>query len=303
MVELTSVDYWDAHWAKITLPQITRRGRADDLASAILKQFEAIVSLPTCRTILEIGGAPGGYLAFFVKEFGCEGHAVDYSPVGCAKTRENFRLLRLPVTIHQGDVFALELGIQFDLVYSLGFIEHFEETARVLDAHWKLVKPGGHMAIGVPRFVDLYHPILRRLAPNITSGHKREALDPQRWEEIERVLGLTPVRRAYVGGLDPLMINCVLREELVRYPAQRRAALAMLVRVLTVMEGARCALLRWVPVLAELSRINHRRLSTYAISIYKKREDGADAEEEHGEPESLAAADFAAAGKPTHASA
>jgi SAM-dependent methyltransferase len=52
----------------------------------------------------------------------------------------------------------------FDAIYSMGTIEHFDETARAVDEMARVLKPGGRAIIGVP---NRYDPFLRPLLATV----------------------------------------------------------------------------------------------------------------------------------------
>lgn len=61
-----------------------------------------------------------------------------------------------------GDGFALPFEDEsFDFVYSLGLIEHFPETesARLVNEHVRVCRPGGSVLISVPNWLNLPHTI------------------------------------------------------------------------------------------------------------------------------------------------
>lgn len=60
-----------------------------------------------------------------------------------------------------GDVRALPFGdASFDAIYSMGTIEHFDETERAVEEIARVLKPGGRAIVGVP---NRYDPFLRPL--------------------------------------------------------------------------------------------------------------------------------------------
>jgi SAM-dependent methyltransferase len=60
-----------------------------------------------------------------------------------------------------GDVRDLPFGdASFDAIYSMGTIEHFDETERAVEEMARVLKPGGRAIIGVP---NRYDPFLRPL--------------------------------------------------------------------------------------------------------------------------------------------
>lgn len=64
-----------------------------------------------------------------------------------------------------GDVRALPfLDASFDVIYSMGTIEHFEETERAVEEMARVLKPGGRAIVGVPNRHD---PFLRPLLATV----------------------------------------------------------------------------------------------------------------------------------------
>ena len=253
--KLTEKQYWDDYWKSIVLPlEITRENSAHNLM-AELDVFER--HLPKAKlSVLEIGGAPGQYLAYFHKTFGYEITCLDYSSVGCEKTRENFKLLNIPATVIQGDLFSDELQLrQFDLVCSFGFIEHFTNLTDVVGRHLKFVKPGGRLLLGVPNFLGINHWFLKRLAPDLLAGHELKTMDASNWNEFEKHHNLEVIFKDYVGGFEPAVF--LKREK--KTPLNN--ALFFAARVLNRIFHNHLKYLR---------KHNSKRISGYLIGIYRK---------------------------------
>ena len=52
------------------------------------------------------------------------------------------------------------LDASFDAIYSMGTIEHFDETERAVAEMVRVLKPGGHAIIGVPNRLDpFFRPV------------------------------------------------------------------------------------------------------------------------------------------------
>lgn len=220
----TSQSFWDDYWNGAQLPAEVRWSR-DHGHNEILKGLTRFLPPSRAASALEIGGAPGAYLAFLVREFGYRAHVLDYSPVGCAATERNFGLLGLPVTVTRGDLFddSLKLG-PFDVVYSLGFIEHFKDVAGVMTRHVKLTKPGGLVVVGCPNFTGVNAWFLERLAPDLLSKHNTEMMNPEGWSSFERQLGLEVLWKGYLGGFEPSVFNRWEQPSLKHLPLRAAAA-------------------------------------------------------------------------------
>ncbi len=86
---------------------------------------------------------------------------VDISPAIVADARRNFDELGLVLHGVQGDVRTLPFRDgAFDFVYSMGTVEHFDDTEGALREICRVLRPGGLGVIGVPNRRD---PFLRPL--------------------------------------------------------------------------------------------------------------------------------------------
>jgi 2-polyprenyl-3-methyl-5-hydroxy-6-metoxy-1,4-benzoquinol methylase len=218
---LTKKDHWENRWEKIRLPAEIRRDTANPVAKEILKVFDTYLPHRAGLTILEIGGAPGHFLAYFAKEFRYSASAIDYSNVGCQKTRENFDTMNLGITVYSRDIFSdLSDLPRFDIVLSMGFIEHFSNLDSVVRKHVELTKKGGILVLGVPNFRGITQFVLNRLTPQLLSMHNLESMDMENWQSFEEEYGLETVFKAYIGGFEPRNFrrceNRTLKNQLIR---------------------------------------------------------------------------------------
>lgn len=250
---LTDEAFWDAYWRQLKLPTVF-----DDSSSPyqkeILRVFQRFVPDGHGQRALEIGGAPGGYLAFVSRTFGYESSAIDSSEVGCRKLEENFRLLEIPVSVHCRDVLKGDLSDlpRFDFVYSLGLIEHFSDPLDMIRKHVELTKPGGLMLLGLPNFLGISRPILKLTRPEEFSTHNLRTMDLKSWPRFEKELGLEVLFRDYVGGWEPRIYatrHHDIRGRLVNFPI-RAAARAM-------------------DALGPIRRWNAKAWSGYAMGVYR----------------------------------
>jgi hypothetical protein len=132
------------------------------IVNAIWNNYEAVLrkhlEAPRDLVVMELGGANSSMYPRFRRTFPVdEYHIVDNNKLGLDlfqhKTDKGTFLHELDLL--QGDV---SLGVAADIVFSAGVIEHFvpEETARVVDVHFRLVKPGGLVLISFPTPTRVY---------------------------------------------------------------------------------------------------------------------------------------------------
>lgn len=204
-MRLTKQIYWEECWNKINLPAERKKTKRNSFGNEILKTFERFLPKDSNLSILEIGGAPGQYLAYFAKNLHYKIYSLDYSVIGCEKTKENFDRLNLKAVVYQKDLFSDNLSNLplFDIVYSLGFIEHFSDLELVIEKHLQLLKPRGILLIGTPNFLGINHWLLKKLNPEQLSIHNLSCMDIKKWETFEKCFNLKVLFKGYIGGFEP----------------------------------------------------------------------------------------------------
>jgi len=144
MKELTDQAYW----------QENRASAVGGLPSGRLKSFqpyiEQVIKPDAEKTVIEIGAHPGQHLAAFALRLRHRPAALDFIPE-VHQLKERFDELGIPgLRVFQEDFLKWQPEEKFDVVMSYGFIEHFDDWRGVVDRHFALAKPGGHVIIGVP---------------------------------------------------------------------------------------------------------------------------------------------------------
>jgi SAM-dependent methyltransferase len=254
--ELTQQEFWEDYWEGLSIPAEIRKSKHNLYQNEILRVFDSYLPRDNGLSILEIGGAPGQYLAYMHKSFGYDVNCLDYSAAGCKKTKENFDLLRISGRVYQADIFSEELTLpQFDIVYSLGFIEHFSNLEPVIEKHLRFLKPGGTLLIGTPNFLGINHFFWKRLCPKLLSAHNLAAMDIQNWTSFADNFRLEVLFKGYVGGFEPgVFLRCDDKILLNR-------VLRTILHALYLSFSSHFKILR---------RINGRYISGYAIGVYRK---------------------------------
>ena len=168
MKKLTDQAYWDSiynksgnsHFKGVLLNKLKHlmRNYANYLIweKIFPKYFVALED----KKVIEIGCAPGKNLISFSKIFHLKPYGVEYSAPGVKLTKETFKSNNLPEeNIIEADFFndqfILKFSRTFDIVYSKGFIEHFDNPKQVVARHGKLLKEDGLLIIQIPNLSGL----------------------------------------------------------------------------------------------------------------------------------------------------
>ncbi len=154
--------------------------------------------------IIEIGSAPGTNLARLHQTFGYEPFGVEYAEAGARLNREVFSQHGLnPNNVIRADFFSESFLTRyegtFDLVISRGFIEHFTEMGHVIDAHLRLLKPGGKLIITIPKLTGLPHWLFRLFNPAVIPMHNLKIMNRNSFAALFQRAELQPQYCDYYG--------------------------------------------------------------------------------------------------------
>jgi SAM-dependent methyltransferase len=254
--ELLEAEDWDRRWHRLKIPTEVKRDTAQFGTKDLIAIFDRVLPQKGGIDILEIGAAPGRWLAYFKKNFHYNIHAIDYSSTGCQKMQENFDSLHLESTIYRMDILTSSLSEipRFDIVYSFGFIEHFSDFSPVVAKHVELVKKGGLLIIGVPNFAGFTQTILRKTAPRIYTTHNTDAMNIENWKFFEEQYQLAPLFTGYLGGLN--LVHCKRCENRTVVNRTIRFFFKTLTRITEHMDFLR--------------KFNSKHWSPYLLGIYRK---------------------------------
>jgi len=174
--------------------------------------LEELAPVSRDATVLEVGCAPARWLVWYAERFGARVTGIEYSPKGAELSRANLAAVGVSGEIREGDFFSGEFGLgEFDLVVSLGFIEHFDDIAAAFDRHVAFVAPGGRLVIGMPNFRGLIGFLQRWGDPDYLKLHNQRAMDPDLYAAFADANGMSLDAVRYINGPDPVMLRVTRR--------------------------------------------------------------------------------------------
>jgi len=115
-------------------------------------RIEQALSLltPPYESILEIGYGSGimlPTLACIGKNI--SGVDIDSDP---AKVTSNLEKIGISVSLKRGDVCSVDYADEsFDLIVAISMLEHLENIEQLINKVFRLLRPGGHFLVGMPR--------------------------------------------------------------------------------------------------------------------------------------------------------
>lgn len=203
---LTEQHFWEQeyHWANAVIPCRPDPSLAVD--RRMIATLEELAPAAPGERVLEIGCAPAKWLAFYGERFGAHVDGIEYSRKGAEISDANLRHLGLRGRAWHADFFEWEPR-PYDLVLSLGFIEHFEDLDSVFARHLEFVAPGGRLVLGLPNYRGIIGLTQRLAEPGHLAIHNVEAMRPSLWRGLARQYGVDIESVRYFGGFDPCIIR------------------------------------------------------------------------------------------------
>ena len=193
---LTDRDFWVKYWESKT-----------DLSVVIPenylfhRQLADIVKKDKVETAIELGGFPGYYAVFLKKYLKLDVTLLDYfvHPPITEQLLKTNELAKDDIHIIETDLFKYKPEQQYDLVLSCGLIEHFNDTADIINRHIAFVKPGGTLLITLPNFKALNGWFQKNFDKENYDKHNIDCMDPALLSKICKDAGLEVVQSKYFG--------------------------------------------------------------------------------------------------------
>jgi SAM-dependent methyltransferase len=192
MNEYTTIAYWDKVWDN-KLQSFIEQG----INPQILKFLRSVLFKGS--KVLEIGCVPAGRLYFLQKHFQTETYGLDYSLKGL------FKSIKYKNHLVCSDLYYPPFKEEsFDLVYSLGVIEHFDVPSKVIGKHLDLVRKDGFILITVPNYYQLsmtsmLYRILRKYK-EVKQTHNMKIMNINNFNKLFETLPIEPLISDYYGS-------------------------------------------------------------------------------------------------------
>jgi SAM-dependent methyltransferase len=180
-MRLTNKSRWGYDESHATLKNINNIRKRDEWLK-VVKKFVPDGDLD----YLELGCAPGQYSAVLSEDTQWKISGIDYSD-DAETFIKTMSLINKDVKLYKIDMFSERVDALFDIVISIGLVEHFR--GELLDHTFKLhdsyIKPGGYLIIQIPNFTGfqyLWHYLFDR--PDL-DNHNVDVMQPDslKWFE------------------------------------------------------------------------------------------------------------------------
>lgn len=204
--DLAGPDFWNNLWG-------TKSAATREIGSPKLRHWEiqhaeffdrafSAIGPTQGKDILEIGAGDSGWLPYFTKRWGLRVTGLDYSPTGCERASELLRRAGVEANIVLADMFDPPESLlrNFDIVVSIGVIEHYSDTAGTVRALARFLRPGGIMVTTVPNIPGLVGDLFRIVNRPVYDIHV--PLDAPKLRDAHAAAGLEIVQSGYMMSLN-----------------------------------------------------------------------------------------------------
>ena len=164
-VEKTNRDYWDKSWESLNFYKKNNLLKYTPSYQRFNKLFDVFL-IKSSLKYLEVGCGKGKWMVYFSKKYNYDVYGIDYSDIGCRMAIENLNNNNVKGNVLCEDLFDNTLEKKsFDVVMSMGVIEHYDLPKKVLEKHVELLKKGGILIVSVPNFnrKSIYYKIINKL--------------------------------------------------------------------------------------------------------------------------------------------
>lgn len=193
--EITSKEYWEQSGVL--------NAEEHPVPVSMKKLFKKVLVKSNNESVaLEIGCAPGDFLAYLCNEFNYRPEGIDYVEDAVEITKNTLIKNGLSdSTIYKEDFFTWNPKKKYDLVCSFGFIEHFNDVRVVIDKHVSLLKDNGKLIIEVPNFANGQYLLHKFLDKENFERHNTESMNLKFFKKTAKDYNLKIKHLGYVGGI------------------------------------------------------------------------------------------------------
>jgi 2-polyprenyl-3-methyl-5-hydroxy-6-metoxy-1,4-benzoquinol methylase len=197
-VKLSDKAYWDDVLADQKLPRINTPSNYN--YKVTMDFIRDVFKNKNYKTLFEVGCGSSGWLPYFAKQYGLTVSGVDYSEIGCKIAEKNLQLLG----INHGEIICQDIfdpnwakDRGYDVIFSYGVIEHFENPKDIIKIFRSFTNPGGTIITLVPNLNGLNGWLTRYFMKEIYDMHR--VITREQLKDCHRSNNLTDLKTNYAG--------------------------------------------------------------------------------------------------------
>ena len=195
----------------------------------LFELFERHCGLGPGSRVLEAGCGRSRWLPFLGLRLGCRVTGIDIEPHAADLASANLRGAGAEGDVVCGDAFALhrreDLRGAFDVVYSMGVLEHFPDVVGRIASLALYLKPGGRILTTVPNLQGL-NWLLQRLG-DLRTLQAHVVYDTPALVKVHEEAGFRTIAAGYAGFFDAYLSSSAGSESRLRRAAHAETCRAL----------------------------------------------------------------------------
>jgi SAM-dependent methyltransferase len=193
---LTTKGNWEDIWRDTRLPAI------NNPIYDIANKLKMYLPKNPDNSFIEIGCAPGRWMGYFNKKFGYRVSGIEYAENAAEITKQNMKMQNIDAEVIVQDFLTFDCSRHsYNIVFSAGFVEHFQDTAPVVEKICSLSNK--YVITLIPNCLGLNGFISKTIRPEVYAQHK--VIDVPALESFHKNCGLKTLFCNYVGGARLIM--------------------------------------------------------------------------------------------------
>lgn len=188
---ITDKDYWDKYWNNYQYNSVPKK--------VVFERFMPL--LMKGKSFIDIGGFPGVFAAYFHQKGITEVTILDFHirQEIVHRFEEINGLAKGTIRCIESDFFNYAPDRTYDVVFSSGFIEHFEDTRDVIARHVNLLSKEGQLLLLVPNFLGLNGKLQQWFDQENLAAHNLQSMKIPYLQEIMKTFDFRHVTVEYTG--------------------------------------------------------------------------------------------------------
>lgn len=198
--DIASKGHWDEVYENVDAIAVNKGWKPSNYEAWCLEaMLDSVITKYKPKRILEVGCGNSTWLPYIANKYGIEVFGLDYSEKGCAQALKRLEVEGVKSKVWCDDLFNIsneEIG-QFDFVYSLGLIEHFEDTENIMENLLNLVNDGGVLLSEVPNLYSIHGLLSYIYQPEQLDKHV--FLSPKKLTDSLENLNVSEIEAKHLG--------------------------------------------------------------------------------------------------------
>lgn len=198
-MELTTRKFWSDYWYS-KIEEFEKPVASNYMFTPL---FRNLIEGKNFKNACELGGFPGTFSIHVQRDLSLPCCLIDYF-IDSTLFEKFLQANQLPsnaIEWKEEDILSTPTAEKtFDFIFSIGLIEHFEDTKTVISAHIKYINEGGRLFILIPNFTGINGWFQRKFDIENYKKHYIPCMDPNYLKSILKELGCKNIQGGYWGN-------------------------------------------------------------------------------------------------------